>query len=204
MKGIEEIKSYYDQKIIDHGPSPQGVDWNGKESQAIRFEQLLKIAEGDDSFSLNDFGCGYGALYTYADKERLKFDYYGNDISLEMVRAAQKSLKAPNAIFNVSEKPCNVADYTVASGVFNVALHVDKDTWKDYVFNQLNILNEYSRKGFSFNCLTSYSDEDKKKPYLYYADPCEIFAYCKEKFSKNVALLHDYDLYEFTILVRKQ
>jgi hypothetical protein len=26
---------------------------------------------------------------------------------------------------------------------------------------------------------------------------------CKRRFSRNVALLHDYDLYEFTVLVRK-
>jgi hypothetical protein len=30
-----------------------------------------------------------------------------------------------------------------------------------------------------------------------------IFDICKRKFSRNVALLHDYGLYEFTILVRK-
>jgi hypothetical protein len=39
---------------------------------------------------------------------------------------------------------------------------------------------------------------------LYYADPAQVFDYCKRRFSPNVALLHDYGLYEFTILVRKQ
>jgi len=64
-------------------------------------------------------------------------------------------------------------------------------------------MNEYCEKGFSFNCLTSYSDDDKMKDYLYYANPMELFDLCKRKYSRNVALLHDYDLYEFTILVRK-
>ena len=41
------------------------------------------------------------------------------------------------------------------------------------------------------------------RPYLYYADPLFLFDYCKKKYSKSVALLHDYGLYEFTILVRK-
>ena len=41
------------------------------------------------------------------------------------------------------------------------------------------------------------------RPDLYYADPCELFDRCKRRYSRNVALLHDYDLYEFTILVRK-
>jgi hypothetical protein len=39
--------------------------------------------------------------------------------------------------------------------------------------------------------------------YLYYADPCALFDLCKRRYSKHVALLHDYGLYEFTILVRK-
>ena len=38
---------------------------------------------------------------------------------------------------------------------------------------------------------------------LYYADPCALFDYCKRSFSRNVALLHDYEIYDFTLLVRK-
>ena len=60
------------------------------------------------------------------------------------------------------------------------------------------------KKGFSFNCLAIYSDENYKKNYLYYADPCFLFDYCKRNFSKNIALLYDYFLYEFTTLVRKE
>jgi hypothetical protein len=57
--------------------------------------------------------------------------------------------------------------------------------------------------GFAFNCLTSYSDAERKRDYLYYADPCALFDLCKRRYSRNVALLHDYGLYEFTLLVRK-
>ena len=53
--------------------------------------------------------------------------------------------------------------------------------------------------------LTRYSDEEyiEKRPELYYGDPCFFFDYCKKHFSRNVALLHDYEIYDFTILVRK-
>jgi hypothetical protein len=30
-----------------------------------------------------------------------------------------------------------------------------------------------------------------------------LFDLCKRRYSRNVALLHDYEIYEFTILVRK-
>jgi hypothetical protein len=39
--------------------------------------------------------------------------------------------------------------------------------------------------------------------HLYYADPCYLFDTCKKRFSRNVALLHDYEAYDFTIIVRK-
>ena len=38
---------------------------------------------------------------------------------------------------------------------------------------------------------------------LYYADSLFIFDFCKREFEKNISLIHDYDLYEFTILVTK-
>ena len=39
---------------------------------------------------------------------------------------------------------------------------------------------------------------------LFYSDPCNLFDICKRKYSRNVALLHDYGLHEFTIIVRKR
>ena len=42
------------------------------------------------------------------------------------------------------------------------------------------------------------------RPDLYYADPCFLFDYCQRRYSRWVAVLHDYGLYEFTIVVRKE
>jgi hypothetical protein len=64
-------------------------------------------------------------------------------------------------------------------------------------------MNEKSKAGFAFNVLTKYSDVEFMRKELYYADPCFLFDYCKRAFSKNVALLHDYNQYDFTLIVRK-
>ena len=82
-------------------------------------------------------------------------------------------------------------------------LDADFDTWTEIVIEGLNQMNSRAVKGIAFNMLTSYSDADRMRPDLYYGDPCFFFDYCKRNFSKNVALLHDYNLYDFTILVRK-
>ncbi len=86
----------------------------------------------------------------------------------------------------------------MASGIFNVRLQTPEDDWKAYVLGTVDRLANLARRGFAFNCLTSYSDADRMRPDLYYADPCALFDYCKRRFARNVALLHDYDLYEFT------
>lgn len=76
------------------------------------------------------------------------------------------------------------------------------ETWWPYVTRTLDDIASVSLKGFSSNFLTSYSDADRKRPDLFYADPSEVLRYCLSTFSRRAVLLHDYALYEFTVLVR--
>lgn len=202
---LTEVANYYAEKLSDYGATPQGVDWNGEESQTIRFEQLCKVIDPRKStFSLNDLGCGYGALLDYLEEKHANCTYLGTDVSREMIEAAQQRHATSDQVrFIASAEPDEVADYGVASGIFNVRLGRKDSEWFDYLQSTLETLDRTSRLGFSFNCLTSYSDQDKKRDYLYYADPCRLFDLCKRRYSRQVALLHDYGLYEFTILVRK-
>jgi len=200
----QEVSDYYSKKIKQHGDTPQGVDWNGEESQIIRFQQLSKLINNDVNVSVNDLGCGYGSYYDYLKTHVKNLDYQGIDLSSEMINSAVARQKNENtAHFLIANKPSRIADYCIASGIFNVKLERNDEEWWAYVQDSLNILDEYSRLGFAFNCLTSYSDAEKMREYLFYADPLKTFDLCKRKYSRNVALLHDYDLYEFTIIVRK-
>ena len=202
---LTEVAEYYTTKLAKHGETPLGVDWNGEESQTIRFEQLCKIVNTTNNFSIIDLGCGYGALYDFLVTKYDCPSYLGVDVSAGMIKAAVQRYKdQPQARFVLSSEPNQVADFSVASGIFNVRMGRSDDDWRSYLEATLDVLDRTSRVGFAFNCLTSYSDKDKMRDYLYYADPCVLFDLCKRRYSRNVALLHDYDLYEFTILVRKQ
>lgn len=202
---LSQVADYYTEKLSRYGETAQGVDWNSPESQLLRFMQLSKIIHsGIHSFSINDLGCGYGALLNYLRDNYDNFEYLGIDISDKMTRAANhRHVRNKKARFITSDKPDRLADYSIASGIFNVRLSRTCAEWEAYLQATLDTLNRTSRLGFSFNCLTSYSDEDKKRDYLYYADPCQLFDLCKRRYSREVALLHDYGLYEFTILVKK-
>lgn len=203
---LTNLASFYATKLEKHSSTPQGVDLNGEKSQFIRFEQLIKIFSLNerDDFSVNDLGCGYGALYDYIKDKYPNATYNGYDISEAMISEAKKRhVQYQKVRYWVASKPVVEADYGVESGIFNLHFGCDDGGWQAHVETTLDDLNRTSRRGFAFNCLSSYSDADKMRDDLYYADPCKLFDYCKRIYSRNVALLHDYGLYDFTILVRK-
>ncbi len=200
-----KVGDYYTEKVETFGPTARGVDWNGAESQHLRFAQLLKVCAGDDGFSLVDLGCGYGELWGYLTAHGTPCNYTGIDLSEKMVQEARDRYgEGDDHRFTVGALPEEPVDYIVASGIFNVRLDENDDAWLDYCHTVLDAMHKASRKGFAFNWLTSYSDAEKMRDYLYYADPGQVFDHCKRNYSPHVALLHDYGLYEFTILVRKQ
>lgn len=197
------MSAYYTQKLHANGPNARGVDWNSTESQVLRFDQLLKVCPSAGDFSLLDYGCGYGALYDYLRSRGLSCDYRGFDISAAMIATARAQHPgAPGCEFVDDDAALAPADYAVASGIFNVRQSVPDAEWCEYTRSTLGRLAALSRRGFAFNMLTSYSDPERMRPDLYYADPCTVFDFCKRTFSRQVALLHDYGLYEFTIHVR--
>jgi SAM-dependent methyltransferase len=201
---LDPVQRYYSTKLAEHGPTARGVDWNDEGSQELRFEQLLKVCDPEPSFTVNDYGCGYGALALYLERHGYRFEYVGFDIAREMLSTAQELTRdVPGCRYVDDESLLEAADYTVASGIFNVKLEADDAAWTEHVFGTLRQLDALSRRGFSFNMLTSYSDRERMRPDLHYADPRVIFDCCKREFSRWVALLHDYGLYEFTVLVRK-
>ena len=199
---LSKIADYYSEKIKAHGPIPLGVDWNGEHSQKIRFTELSRIINREN-FSISDIGCGYGALSKFLEEKFPSFSYFGYDISPEMIGAAKKLHGKEGRQFYPLMVPIEKTDYVIASGIFNVKLDMDTLSWEAHIERTIELFNTYSSNGFAFNCLTSYSDPHKMQSHLHYCQPEHLFTLCKSKFSKNVSLLHDYSLYEFTILVRK-
>jgi len=203
IPNLDQIKTYFDKRIQEHGASPRGSDWNSETSQNIRFNQLLKVVESR-SFSLLDYGCGYGALADYLATMDLEVDYYGYDILESAIETARQTHAGkPHRTFFADKSQLSVYEYVLASGIFNYRGEQSFNQWTEYTLEVLNEFNQLSRRGFASNFLTKYSDADRMRPDLYYADPGFLFDYAKRNFSRNVALLHDYDLYDFTLLVRK-
>jgi SAM-dependent methyltransferase len=201
---VARVAEYYEGKLTRHGATPAGVDWNSEDSQRLRFRQLLRIIEPEErSGTINDFGCGYGALAEYLCVAHPQWAYFGFDVSPKMIEAARgiHGLRSGRT-FTDDRASMTRQKYTVASGIFNVKLEFDEDTWTEYMWSTLDALAALSESGFAFNVLTGHADVGRRRPDLYYADPHAVYEHCRTRFSARVALLHDYPLFEFTMLVR--
>ena len=201
---LDKVKKYFIDKLNAHGATHLGVDYNSVESQEKRLFQLTRMIDSRVRYSLLDFGCGYGAMYDYLKHLEHNLYYVGYDITEPMLEKAREVHAGnPDCLFtgNIDELP--QVDYAVVSGTFNMKLDADSESWTRNVIEALGQMNAHATKGIAFNMLTSYSDADRMRSDLYYGDPCFFFDYCKRNFSRNVALLHDYNLYDFTIIVYK-
>ena len=203
-QSLEQIRDLYRDNLDRNGAVSQAVGWNTPESQALRFRKLTEVVERDGKpFSVNDYGCGYGAHLDYLIGEGLPVEaYHGYDISAEMLDAARKS----HAGFGELDLRQSIsletdADYTFISGTFNVRFQASDEQWETYILDKLDEVAAHSRRGFSFNLLSTYVDW--QEPHLFYGDPLFWFDHCKRAFSRRVSLFHDYPLYEWTIIVRK-
>ena len=202
----KKLNEYFTEKLETFGATAKGVDYNGEEARQIRFAELVKIINPAQPFSIIDYGCGYGAMFEYLHARGWDFQYYGVDLIEKMVIAGREKYRDfSNAHFTSDERELPAADYLVAAGIFNIKLESQYDVWQEFVCETLPRMNALCSKGFSFNMLTKYSDAERmaERPDLFYGDPLFFFDFCKRNFSRNVALLHDYGLYDFTILVRK-
>ena len=205
VPNYDEVKKHYEELLAVNGAKPQGVDWNSENSQDLRFAQIVKVCDLSQKFTILDYGCGYGGLVSYLYNLGANFMYTGYDVLESMVNVARQHFDYnPRCKFTTDLQELAASDYAVVSGTFNIKSEISQSDWTDYVIAELHKINHLSIKGFSFNLLTKYSDLEYLRSDLYYADPCFFFDYCKTRFSKNVAVLHDYGLYDFTVLVRKQ
>jgi len=207
QNNFDQVQQYFEKALQNHGATPQGADWNSPHSQNVRFDQLIKVIEQHEDFSILDYGCGYGALANYLKDKGYRYDLFvGYDILESMVEKGRELYHGrQDIVFTSKVDEIPTVDYAIASGVFNIRLNASYEDWTRYTLDCLSFMNDHTRRGFSANFLTRYSDADRmeQRPDLYFANPCLLFDHCKRHFSRNVALLHDYDLYDFTLIVRK-
>lgn len=202
---LDKIEQLYSESLRRHGAAPPGVGWRDPQSHELRFAKLCALlpAPSEGPLAVNDLGCGYGALYEYLQNRSYRLGaFHGYDISAPMLEQARQRIgRADGVTLHQTSTLGSDADYSFASGIFNVRMDANEEAWTAHILATLDNLHERSARGFAFNLLTSYVDW--KEPHLYYGDPLRFFDHCKRRYSPRVALLHDYALWEWTMIVRR-
>ena len=198
------IEAYYTDKISRHGVGPRGVDWTCTATQELRFVQLLKLCNFSRPFSLNDVGCGYGALFGFLARRHPKaeVDYLGVDLSPVMIKRARRRHRSLHGCgFAIGNEIPRLADYAVASGVMNVMLDHPRALWEEFIAVTLCRMHASSRRGFAVNFLTQKS-EGVTAAGLYRTHPSRWTMFCQQTLGCAVEVIDGYGMLEFTLLVR--
>jgi SAM-dependent methyltransferase len=197
------VERYYAGCLRRHGATPMGVDWRCLPTQQLRFARLLQVVESWDGVSINDLGCGYGALLDFLAErhEPAGIDYCGADLSAAMIRRARR--RWPRHAFRIGATPGRLADYGLASGLFNVRLDHPEPLWEAFIRDTLGILHATSRRGFAVNFMLARADGRPGREGLYRTRPEPWIRHCETAFGADVALAHGEGLGEFTLLVHR-
>lgn len=194
------LRRLFEDCLAAHGPTYAGVSWPDAASHRLRFEKLAMLFEDGEGGIVADLGCGYGAFCDYLREVGVKTGrFIGYDISEAMLQEARRRL--PEGEFICATAIDRQVDFAFACGIFNVRLDVPEGQWLQHIDDTLDNMNAFAGRGFAFNLLSTYVDYQES--HLYYADPSRFFERCKRRYSRKVALLHDYPLFEWTIIVRK-
>lgn len=206
--GISDLNAitaaYYSRKAFLYGATPAGVDWPCAASQELRITQLLRGFAFDAPCSLNDLGCGYGAALAAIARLHppAEIDYLGVDLSSELVRLAQQQWSGrARAAFLVASISPRVADYSIASGIFNVKLGCARERWEELVRKTLKDLSATSARGFAVNFLVARGEPEVPELYRTPAEPW--VQYCEQAGGVRAEVVSGYGLPEFTLIARK-
>jgi len=199
------IAEYYTRKVEMFGCTPLGADWTCIATQEMRFVQLLKICDFSAAFSINDLGCGYGALARFLHRRHggCATDYLGIDLSAAMVRRARQHCRGLAGVrFVEGGSSPRTADYAVASGIFNVQQDEPDDRWDAFIETTLQHLAAASRLGFAVNFVAPLANGQHVARGLYTTPPEPWVAYCADHVGADVQVVEGYGMREFSLLVR--
>ena len=200
---LAAVTAHYEKTLATHGVTAKGVDWKDADGQRLRHRQFLRLIADDPDASVLDVGCGYGDFLTFIRAHGHRGRYIGIDVAPAMVEAARGLHgEGPDRAFHLGATCPEAADYAIASGILNVIRGADPVAWTHYVEDTIEGLARASSRGFAFNMLSLNSDPERRRADLHYADPPAMLAAMIARHGRHVALLQDYGLWEFTLVVR--
>lgn len=202
-----DLVEHYEACFLEHGRTPQGVDWPNAADLATRFDVMLGILEpGGAKVSLLDLGCGPGLLLDHLEaRGRLaQVDYWGVDLSKPMLDAAVA--RWPGRRFESRDllaqplAPGSV-DYVIMNGVLTERRGIAHGDMANYALDLLEQAFAAARRGIAFNVMSKVVDWEREDLFHWGFD--EMALSVSKRLSRHLTIRADYGLYEYTVYVHK-
>jgi SAM-dependent methyltransferase len=199
------MRERYEAWLRQHGAgSSQAVGWRDPALQALRFELLAQVLDGDAPVTVADFGCGTGALFDHLVRRDAPplAAYVGYDVVPAMVEAARALHTDPRARFAVGTEVGEDVDYVLASGALSLRPGISDADWERHVEAVLRGLWARAARGLGFNLLLRGADPPG--PDMYAGDPARWATWCSGALpGARVAVRAGPPLPDFAVLVRR-
>jgi SAM-dependent methyltransferase len=200
---INKSNKLFDECVEKYGESSSAVKWDNQQTQYLRFAELIKhIDINDSSKSILDVGCGNGELYKFLNFIGYGGKYTGYDINEKLLTIARSRFK------NIDVKRVDVLsnegtenskfDYVLMSGLFNLNIGQNKDWCCKFI----NRMYQLCLNSCSFNAISTYVNYQEE--HMFYLNPMEIIDYCINNMSPSVELFHHKLPYNYTVTVYKR
>lgn len=193
----------YRKLLIKHGFSVAAVASENETIKFLRYSKLSQVFDKDTTFSVHDVGCGLGhyCLYLKENFRDRKIIYSGSDVVPEFVTYCRKNFISSKFYTRdlLKINPKERYDYLIFGGTFYHKGHTPYKEMQAYVENVLENGFRMSKRGIAFNMLSSFSDFCNTK-YFYYPLP-KLIEFVATKLSRHFEILHNYPLFEYTVLV---
>jgi len=202
MSDLEPLKEHFRRQIDQYDDPARACSWRDADVARRNFAAVSQLfAHETNPFSVYEVGCGFATLGEFLSEHYPLATYSGSDLLPEMIDRA----KARNTAANVEQRdilvnpPVQQYDYVVISGLFNLRMSNDDESWFTFVKSMLRAAFGIAKKGLASNFLTSYVDF--KRELGYYQEPGRVFDFAERELSRFSEIRHYYYPWEFTLLV---
>ena len=204
----ENITKTFTDRFANYGPRPEASLWFCSKRQHARFEIIRDIIDNNrnqNHFTINDIGCGYGALLDYILKYQKKYltSYNGFELAQNLIDFCENKYSAFDfSRFQLGIKNISSADFCVMSGTFNYAPHTSLEAWRNYLKHQLKKIWNVTDNSMVFNLMIENVAKISDS-HICYEELPKILSFCNNQFG-NSQVIKDHRLpREVTIVVSR-
>ena len=202
---IDQIRNHYIPRISQPIENFEILDWASKESQHLRFDQLIRFTDLE-ARSILDIGCGLADLPVYLATQNINTNYFGVDIIPEMIEKAKKNFPAGKFcaldIFNTKNSDLknslsqNKFDFIYCSGALNLNLNNNSD----FISHALEKMFNLAKKKLIVTLLHARQPIDEPQYFAYYPEDIRNIL---KPICKNIQIIDDYLYNDFTVICER-